>query len=301
VTTLSRFATRVAGSLRYRAAYARDTLVAAVCKNRIDAYWCDCRNFGDHITPMLLRHYGFTPLHASQEDAKIVSTGSILEHLADTYSGLIVGAGFLYETSRRSFPKATVLAVRGRLTLERLGRRGSNVVLGDPGLLAAHVIGRRAEKRFELGLVPHYVDRRNPFLDEIWQRNRGDVTIINVERKRPLHVFREIDMCQHIVSSSLHGLIVADSLGIPSAWMASPGLEGGRFKFDDYYSSINRGVSNPMVLCGYQTVRELTEKTSLKPQEEVDKVVFHLNSIFLELAKMYAIKQKPSCHYHKPC
>jgi hypothetical protein len=40
-----------------------------------------------------------------------------------------------------------------------------------------------------------------------------------------------------VISSSLHGLIVADSLGIPNVWLRlSPDVLGGDYKFKDYYS-----------------------------------------------------------------
>jgi hypothetical protein len=39
-----------------------------------------------------------------------------------------------------------------------------------------------------------------------------------------------------VLSSSLHGLIAADALGVPNAWIGlSDALRGGDFKFRDYY------------------------------------------------------------------
>lgn len=43
------------------------------------------------------------------------------------------------------------------------------------------------------------------------------------------------------MSTSLHGLIVADSYGIPNAWIKQPQDIGGNgYKFDDYYSAFDR-------------------------------------------------------------
>lgn len=43
-------------------------------------------------------------------------------------------------------------------------------------------------------------------------------------------------MCQ-----SLHGLVVADALGIPNIWIEpTPSMAGGRFKFDDYFSTLDK-------------------------------------------------------------
>lgn len=53
----------------------------------------------------------------------------------------------------------------------------------------------------------------------------------------PLSVLMRIAECETILSSALHGLIVADSLGIPNMWSTASGrLLGGEYKFHDYYS-----------------------------------------------------------------
>ncbi|RGY81624.1 hypothetical protein DXA18_05515 [Dorea sp. AM58-8] len=54
----------------------------------------------------------------------------------------------------------------------------------------------------------------------------------------PLQVVKEIAECRYIISSSLHGLIVADSLGIPNMYLVfGDRLLGDGYKFEDYYSA----------------------------------------------------------------
>ena len=49
-----------------------------------------------------------------------------------------------------------------------------------------------------------------------------------------------IASCEVVLSQSLHGLIVADALGVPNVWIAPTGdMVGGRFKFDDYFSTLD--------------------------------------------------------------
>jgi pyruvyltransferase len=43
-----------------------------------------------------------------------------------------------------------------------------------------------------------------------------------------------------VISSSLHGLIIADVYGVPNAWLPIPRLKEGSFKFIDYFSSQGR-------------------------------------------------------------
>ena len=70
-------------------------------------------------------------------------------------------------------------------------------------------------------------------------RYPAQVTVINV-RRHPSAVIRDIASCGAILSSSLHGLVVADSYGIPAAWTSgSPPLTGGDFKFQDYASAFH--------------------------------------------------------------
>ena len=117
--------------------------LATIFANGIQAYWCDFENFGDQITPLLLRFYGYTPLHSTPGTAQIISTGSILEHVPHNYCGLILGSGFISSSSVKSFPQANILATRGRLTQDRLGLSHAKIKLGDTGLLAAKLLKKQ--------------------------------------------------------------------------------------------------------------------------------------------------------------
>lgn len=63
----------------------------------------------------------------------------------------------------------------------------------------------------------------------------------------------DILSCEFIISSSLHGLILADAYRIPSAWLIAekntggsrPG--GGEFKYYDYFASVNN-LQKPQML-----------------------------------------------------
>ena len=65
----------------------------------------------------------------------------------------------------------------------------------------------------------------------------SDYHLIDI-RNTPRRVAEEIAACELIVSSSLHGLVFADSLHVPSLRMiGETPLPGGTFKFEDYYSA----------------------------------------------------------------
>lgn len=205
-------------------------------------YWRGKPNFGDLLTPLLLQRFCHLPSEwGSPNEAQIVMVGSILEHLDWKYRGIIAGCGSLHENSRIPFSGASILAVRGPLTKRTMVHTNfrSDLVLADPGLLADELVPEQ-EKIYNLGLVPHWSDKTletNPlFL-------KYNPKIIRVSDD-PLKVIAEIGQCKKIVSSSLHGIILADAFGIPRRIeipplsLSNPKQEGGLFKWQDYSLSI---------------------------------------------------------------
>jgi pyruvyltransferase len=254
---------------------------AFIQKNGMHAYWWNGHfNFGDLITPVLLQHYHHTPLFSRPQKASMAAVGSILGELPEDFAGVILGSGFYWERSTQTFPKATVLAVRGKLTREKLGR-GDDVALGDPGLLASMLMPERKRKKYRLGVIPHYIDQDEEHFKGLKKTIRGDVQFIDV-RKDPRAVFYAIDECENIISSSLHGLIVADSLGIPNAWVGSKKLPDGRFKYDDYYSAFDF-TADPITVKGDESLEALIEQCTLKPQDKISRIKVTLHGIWRSL------------------
>jgi hypothetical protein len=201
----------------------------------VPAYWWDNdRNFGDHLTRFILGKAGMLAVHRPVENAAMIGVGSIIEHLPANYSGVVWGSGLMFDRVVR-FPNARFLAVRGRLTAERLGIGG--VALGDPGLLVGGALRRLSTSSMTVGVVPHFRHQAHPDVLRLVRAIPG-ASIIDV-RDRPGKVISRIARCQFVVASSLHGLITADSLGIPALWTTlTPQLEGGTFKFLDHESVV---------------------------------------------------------------
>jgi pyruvyltransferase len=253
-------------------------------KNGVPAYWWRGNfNFGDLVTPLLIKYYGFSPIPASPQTAKLVAAGSILEQLPNDYEGIILGSGFIGQGPTRLFPKADLLTVRGKLTREKLGR-GDEVRLGDPGLLTSIVFPERKRKIYRLGVIPHYVDHKNEKFLNLKNKYAPDPRVLFIDvMEYPEKVIGLIDQCEYIISSTLHGLIVADSLGIPNAWIESKDMVGGRFKFDDYYSSLDLNEV-PIKFKGNESIQGLISSCSLKPQDEISRLKFGLDDIWRNLS-----------------
>lgn len=235
--------------------------IGAFDKNAIKVFWFDeKRNFGDLLSPTLLKRYNFRPLYSKVHQADIVSIGSILHFVPSQYSGYIFGSG-LIEDQSRNFPNANIIGVRGELTLKKIG--GPKVAfLGDPGLLADRLLKKRREKKYLVGIVPHYVDKQDERIQKLSQKYHKEIKIIDVQNTS-LTVIREIDECEYILSSSLHGLVVADSLDIPNGWLLiSKKVIGNGFKFYDYWSAFETRYE-PFELLGTEKPLELTKMTHM--------------------------------------
>lgn len=129
-------------------------------------------------------------------------------------------------------------ALRGEKTRKRLSDLlGENIscVLADPGILAPMLV-EPCEKKYNVGIVPHRWDKGEKIFERMLEYYPNS-RIIDVQNQ-PEQVLKEISSCEYIISTSLHGLIVADSYGIPNCWCEiSDKVIGKGFKFHDYFSS----------------------------------------------------------------
>src|SRR6266705_3066746 len=191
----------------------------------VKAYWWkEVPNFGDALAPLLLEHFTSVPfVWDTISHASVISIGSILEHVPPLWDGYVLGSGKLMEFSRLHLytKTATILALRGPLSAR--GIRG-NFSLGDPGLLANELVGPQ-EKQWDLGIVPHWQDDdlADRFISLIKPPNTVKVILPGDD---PLKVVRQIGACHRIVTSSLHGMVVADAFGgIPRRVEICPRME----------------------------------------------------------------------------
>ena len=218
-------------------------------------YYIEDNNFGDELSVYIARKKYKQVVYSSPSRCDAVFVGSLLHCFMIGESRVtrllnllrppvtVWGTGFITNPDLNKYKpirRFDVRACRGFLTLKILNNMSGvkiskNIVIADPGLLASRWIPfTHPEKKYRLGIIPHYVDKNDPLLTKI---NVSDSVIINIQQ--PPEVFMEqLAECENILSSSLHGLIAADSLGIPNIRMVlSDKIGGGDFKYNDYYSS----------------------------------------------------------------
>jgi pyruvyltransferase len=220
------------------------------------------RNFGDALSVLVTQAVTDSEVVVVDDpaDADLVAAGSILQQLAGTgFAGAVWGTGLIADTfGVIRLPDARVAAVRGCLTRRHLDVPDT-IPLGDPGLLANLLVDPRPPD-YAVGIVPHKVDRDVAVLSAVAAAS-SLITVIDVTED-PSQVLAEIASCRSILSSSLHGLVVADALGIPSAWIQlSDRVIGGGFKFRDYYSALGRDDVRPVPFAPGDDVTSLQERT----------------------------------------
>ena len=149
------------------------------------------------------------------------------------------GSGFFRDDNESGLYRKNlqVCALRGQKTQEKLSRlmgKRYDVPLADAGLLAHLFVDEKIEKKYEIGLIPHMSQLEDEAIKRLLALAGGHLIDI---RRTAKEVIDDIASCETILSSSLHGLIFADSLHVPNLHIfGSKELYGGNFKFEDYYS-----------------------------------------------------------------
>lgn len=213
-------------------------------------------NFGDLLNKWLIESlFGVQVRWCSPERQRVsrhlLGVGSMLYYA--TANSVVWGTGLLTASAIPQELPLQVSALRGALSAREMRRAGVAVpeVFGDPGLLVSRLISQPRNDtgpRYKIGLVPHYVDQHHPVVRSA--ACNPDIRIIDV-RQPPQVVCSAIAQCAAIVSSSLHGIIAADSFAIPSLWVTlSDGVEGGGFKFRDHFTVAKRKRQQPIEMDG---------------------------------------------------
>lgn len=241
------------------------------CK-KINTLWWDKRNWGDALNPVLIRSlsglkpFQFYPDTINPKNEPIYTViGSILGREILTHERIVKntvvwGTGFIAESERLFGIPRQVCAVRGPFTRENLLKTGIKCpeVYGDPALLYPRIYKPTLPKKYKLGIIPHYADKGTGLLKNF--KNIPEIRIIDIEDSINM-VVDQICSCQHIASSSLHGIIASDAYGIPSVQIKfSDNVYGGNFKFRDYFGSVRRTFEDPLIMAENTTIDDIFDR-----------------------------------------
>lgn len=235
-------------------------------KDVIGAIWFDSKNWGDALSPVLIHSLsGLNPFQVTQYtiipknysvymaigsllDMQLLKNSRILKNM------IIWGSGFIRHSGRLIRTPKQICSVRGPLTRDNILKSGLPCpeIYGDPALLYPKIYKPTVCQRYKLGLIPHFMDKK--FIRTHELSSDPDIKIIDIEN--PINqVVDEICSCKYIASSSLHGIIAADAYNIPSIWLSiSDTIGGDDFKFLDYFASVGRTDTKPLVLSEKTTI-----------------------------------------------
>lgn len=201
----------------------------------------------------------------------------IKQKLMEKGNPWVWGTGFMYSESDYEpefCEPIQFAAVRGKLTLKRVEKitnQKLDIPVCDGGILTSYLLDNRMpDKQYQLGIIPHYKEQDEPVFKEISNAYPNSV-LINL-CKEPLDVIREISQCEYILSSSLHGLIMADSFNIPNMHIfVSNKLMGDGFKFADYYSSYDLKNDYWDMQKGIPTINDIIDNYQIIPKDVDEK------------------------------
>lgn len=171
-------------------------------------------------------------------------------------------------------------SLRGELTkarVEKLLGRKLDVPTGDGGLITPYLLSKPEPKQHQVGIIAHFKEQSEPEFQALADKYKDSI-LINL-RDDPLEVVKQIARCEYVISSSLHGLIVADSFNIPNQWVVvTDNLKGDGFKFDDYYSAFGL-TSNPLHLAKQPApeLNDIIDRYKFTPTmiEEKQRAIYH--------------------------
>jgi len=169
----------------------------------------------------------------------VVGLGSII-NVANKNS-IVWGSGIMSKMD--NIREADFRIVRGPLTQERIKSLGykSPIEIGDPGLLLSLLYKSQNTKKYRVGIIPHVKDYQilSSFI------KNEEILIINLQTIDVKKILDEINSCEMLISSSLHGLIISHSYGIPALWFRfGNSIVGDESKYFDYYYSVE--IFNPI-------------------------------------------------------
>lgn len=220
------------------------------CDTPLRAFWCRIPsrpNFGDALTPWLMQRLaGHYPRFAmpDEQQPKFFVCGSIVDLAGPNCT--VWGAGLMTHDDMIS-PAARFLAVRGPRTRARALACGADCpeVYGDPALLLPRLHTPPVVMRQQPGFIAHFSDR--PRLDERWVSAQG-MRLIDIQQDIDT-VIDQVASCAWVMSSSLHGLIVAHAYGVPALWVRLSDLPSGDgTKFADHYEALGAAVPTPVTI-----------------------------------------------------
>tara|TARA_B100000683_G_scaffold267114_1_gene300326 strand:+ start:23 stop:1099 length:1077 start_codon:yes stop_codon:yes gene_type:complete len=202
-------------------------------------------NFGDILSYYIFEkltgythcHYNLLSKSSDIVEEHYMTIGSIINY--STPQTIIWGSGMISE-NLKDIEFKRVLCVRGPKTYKKLIDKGYKIPrkFGDPALITPQIYKSKSIVKYKIGIIPHMKD-----YDYIKDNFKSDTLLIinlKIEKndKSIEQVIDDINSCEFILSSSLHGVILSNAYNIPVVRFKNYQIAGDDVKFIDYFESI---------------------------------------------------------------
>lgn len=227
-------------------------------------------NFGDDLNLILIEKiskkkvipYRYSIMGKLGKKKNYLCIGSILNVLTNQQTE-VWGSGVLSDQLSLPARPVKVNAVRGPLTRQYLIDKGVECpeVYGDPAILLPIYFQPQTQiKKYKLGVIPHYKDTYLPIVKEYGCLK--EIQILDMMNYGSCQEFIDrISSCEYIISSSLHGIIIADAYNIPNLWVEfSDNVQGAGYKFRDYYLSAGKEIDSPLQISSHKPLSSLIDR-----------------------------------------
>lgn len=246
------------------------------------------RNFGDELSARVIEMAaGSAPRWSRLERADVVAVGSVLNLYAERGSSArIWGSGLRSPKVDGNIPPKQILAVRGRLTRDALGCPRATP-LGDPGL----IVRRLKWQTPQTGtlVLPHFATFAKREGIALLERFESSGYTVLAPSASVDAVCSAIAGADHVITSSLHGLVVGDALRTPTTLARFLPTREPEFKYDDYLSVFDEkaafvGAANLLDERTHLEASDLARARVERIDEVVDRLVEDLLDAASDLA-----------------
>ena len=136
---------------------------------------------------------------------------------------------------RYPFSKYDFRAVRGPLTREQVLKYGHKCpeVYGDPAILMPYIYSPKCEVTHDLLVIPQF------YTEAEFRKNHPNLFMVSMNTNDYKSVIDAIVSSKKVITSSLHGIILAETYGVPAVFYRGLGKRED-FKYLDYYYSTKR-------------------------------------------------------------
>jgi len=195
--------------------------------------WYDKDNVGDLLSLVIVN---FVKDKFNLKDVKrrrtirMFAIGSVIHNAKSDM--VIWGSGIRDRATQPPKVNFDIRAVRGPLTRKRMIENGYSCpeIYGDPAILLPLFYNPEVRKKYDYTIIPHYYKE-----DEVPMQYRDKVMSTFTSDWKGF--IERIVASEYVISSSLHGLILAEVYGVPAILYD---VEKDVFKYEDYFQGTGR-------------------------------------------------------------